>query len=34
MDFNYVMLLIGVIIVTVVGATIEGFCYKIEQSKQ
>lgn len=28
------MLLIGVIVVTVLGATIEGFCYKIEQSKQ
>jgi len=28
------MLFVGVIVVTVLGATIEGFCYKIEQSKQ
>jgi len=29
-----VMLLIGVILVTVIGATLENICYKIEQSKQ
>jgi hypothetical protein len=29
-----VMLLVTVIVVTVMGATLENICYKIEQSKQ